>query len=116
MSPRTNNAEERNREAIEAIALGMRALGTDYSKYRQEMAHDNATYRGPIVAQTQNQGYVIQKVSPRDTVRHQKDKLPEGLQVGDNVSIGYTRQGVKMSRVEDRNLAQKHERKHGHRH
>ena len=73
---------------VEAEAIGMKALGKEYSKYTQAHAlKPSNTYRGQIVGQ--NNFFIVQKVSPLHTVRHLKRDLPDVPQIGDNVRIAY---------------------------
>ena len=92
---------------IEAEAIGMKALGKEYRKYTQALALTASnTYCGQIVGQ--NHVFVIQKVSPRNTVRHLKCDLPHVPQIGDNVRIAYA---AGICRI-DRNLRQVRQRTH----
>jgi len=93
---------------VEAEAIGMKALGKEYSKYTQAQALKTSnTYRGQIVGQ--NNFFIVQKVSPLHTVRHLKRDLPHVPQIGDNVRIAYC---AGICRI-DRNL--RHIRKRTHR-
>jgi hypothetical protein len=92
--------------ALEAEAMGAKAVRKDYAdyaakigmpaiakfphKHTQVLARNNgfASYRGPIVGQ--NEMFVVQKISPLNTVRHLKQDLPFVPQDGQNVRIGYS--------------------------
>jgi hypothetical protein len=93
---------------IEAEAIGTKALGKEYRKYAQVLALKTSnTYRGQIVGQ--NDFFVIQQVSPLNTVRHLKHDLPHVPQIGEKVRIAYS---AGICRI-DRNL--RHVRKRTHR-
>ncbi len=100
-------ANESNRAAIEAEIVGSKALGKDYKNYRQQVAHDSASYKGPIVGQTDK--FVVQKITPRDTVRHHKHKLPGEVKDGSNLTISYGRE-VHIAPIAELKHSQKHVR------
>ena len=86
--------------AIEAEALGMKALGTDYNRYSQSTPQNKGLYKGEIVAE--NAAFVVQKITPLHTVRHLKDKLEQAPQVGQTVRIGYSADTARVSEVPKR--------------
>jgi hypothetical protein len=84
----TPDAQAFRTAVIEAEAIGMKALGKDYRKYTQALARKTSnTYRGQIVGE--NDHFIIQKVSPLNTIRHLKRDLPRIPHVGQEVRIGY---------------------------
>jgi hypothetical protein len=91
---------------VEAEGLGMKALGSDYAKYNQTVARRNTSYRGKIVAE--NEIFVVQKLSPRDTVRHLKRDLPKVPQIGQDVRIGYSASLAKITDVPKHDQKRKH--------
>jgi len=94
--------------AIEAEAIGMKALGKEYSKYSQGLAlKASNTYRGQIVGQ--NNFFIIQKLSPLHTVRHLKRDLPDVPHIGDNVRIAYS---AGVCRIDRNNLRLVRKRTH----
>src|SRR6476646_11670372 len=93
---------------IEAMAIGMKALGKDYTKYNHTSARSNETtsYPGPIVGE--NEHFLVQKVSPLNTVGHAKHDLPTIPKMGSQVRISYSKHQVKIT--DD----MKHNRKRAH--
>ena len=84
-----NEREAIRTAIIHAEILGKKSLGKDYEKYNQSMALKNSnTYTGPVVGV--NEFFVVQKVSPLNTVRHWKRDLPRLPRIGENLRIAYS--------------------------
>lgn len=74
---------------IHAEIIGKKSLGKDYSKYSQSTAITSSnTYSGRIVGI--NDLFVVQKVSPLNTVRHLRQDLPRVPRIGENLRISYS--------------------------
>ena len=94
--------------AIEAEAISMMTLGTEYRKYTQAPAQTASNiYYGEIIGQ--NDIFIIQKITPLHTVRHLKRDLPHVPQIGQDVRIAYS---AGICRI-DKNF--RHVRKRTHR-
>src|SRR5215472_10327833 len=75
--------------AIEAEAISMKTLGTQYRKYTQAPAQTASNiYCVEIIGQ--NDIFIIQKITPLHTVRHMKRDLPHVPQIGQDVRIAYS--------------------------
>ena len=92
----TPDAEGFRTDVIKAEAIGMKSLGKDYRKYTQGLARKTGnTYCGQVIGQTDH--FVVQKVSPLNTIRHLKRDLPRVPEVGQNVRIAYSAGDCKIS-------------------
>jgi hypothetical protein len=61
---------------------------------------DGGTYRGPMIGETDD--LVIQQITPKSAVAHQKDLLDSTPQVGQRVSIAYVDSHASVREIRER--------------
>jgi hypothetical protein len=69
----------------EAASVANRLLGSHVRTWHADQ--QSGLYRGPIVAETANQ--LLQQVSSRSVIAHEKASLTDPPSIGDNVAITY---------------------------
>ncbi len=86
---------ESAREGLEeAAALANRTLGAGVRTFAAD--RESGLYRGPIVAETADQ--LLQQVSARSVIAHEKSSLTDAPAVGANVAIAYS---LELGQVRD---------------